>query len=175
MVFKNLPLPVQNLILDHLDFESLIKVMSLDGELSPLIQEKVFNRLLRGGLQYIIRENHPERLVDWKRHVYDVMPFGDKRRKVLIAALFYLLGKYPKSNIEEYTHIFNSVIDCEFMLYKCLGLSHQKGYTLPFQDCFRDKIYEEGLGDDLVNNELFEEITGFKARTRELKESLYAR
>lgn len=169
MVFKNLPLPVQNLILDHLDFESLIKVKTLDYELSPLIQEKVFDRLLRDGLQYIIRENQPEKLIYWKRNVYDVIPFGDKRRQVILASLFYLLGKYPKSNIGEYTYIFNSVIDCEFMLYKCLGLSHQEGYSFPFRDYFRISISEEAKKDELVTNDLFEEITGFKMRKAELE------
>jgi len=143
--------------------------MSIDRELAPFAREKIFNHLLRHGLQSLIINNQPEKLVEWKKCVYDVLPLGDQRRKVLIAALFYLLGKYPKSNIEEYAYIFNGVIDTEFMLYKCLGLSHQDGYTFPFYDCFRDNISEEALKDGLVNDELFEEITGFKERKSELE------
>ena len=116
-----------------------------------------------------IKENKPEKLIYWKRNVYDVIPFGDKRRQVILASLFYLLGKYPKSNIGEYTYIFNSVIDCEFMLYKCLGLSHQEGYSFPFRDYFRISISEEAKKDELVTNDLFEEITGFKMRKAELE------
>ena len=171
MVFKNLPLSVQNFILDKMDIESLIQIMSIDRELSPFAREKVFNYLLKNSLQAIVIKNYPEKLIEWKKYIYDALPIGDKRRKVLVAALFYLLGKYPKVNVEEYVYIFNGVIDTEFMLYKCLGLSHQEGYTFPFCDYFRLDISKEAQKDELVNNKLFEEITGFKTRKIELEGS----
>ena len=169
MLFKRLPPVIQSIILDRLDPQSLINIMSIDKELAPLIREKLFNYLLKRGLRQIIVGNQPERLADWKRSVYDVIPPGDKRRKVIIAALFYLLGRYPKSNVEEYVYVFNSIINTEFMLYKCLGLSHQINYTFPFHDCFRDNIFQEAQEDELINDKLFEEITGVKERVMELE------
>jgi len=169
MVFKTLPITVQTMILQHLDIESLTSVMALDKELSPFIREKIFEDLLHKGLQAIIVQDHPGKLENWKRMVYDTLPLGDTRRKVIVAALFYLLGKYPKPNIEEYTQVFSDVIDTEFMLYHCLGLSRQNAYTLSFRDCFRDNIYKESLENKLVQHPLFEEITGFKKRMVEME------
>lgn len=169
MVFKTLPITVQTMILQHLDIESLTSVMALDKELSPFIREKIFEDLLHKGLQAIIIQDQPRKLENWKRMVYDTIPLGDVRRKVILAALFYLLGKYPKFNIEEYTQVFSDTIDTEFMLYNCLGLSHQVAYTFPFRDCFRDNIHKEGLENKLVQHPLFEEITGFKSRLKELE------
>jgi len=164
-----LPVELREIIISYIDDIETLFVLNISSqEISDLSNRKIHEHFLKNTLNEAFRKSHQniqklrETILVWKNKIFDKIPLGDLRRKIVAHAFYFLSGKY---NIFLYQvfdyHIQNSDFYDDFYFGK---LYNEKLFYAVSPKIINIEKLRRLLNKDnsIYKEKLFEELVGIK-------------